>query len=143
LDIIEITIVKSKHLRVECGFSNLFSSDFVWFSSHAGHNCLTVYVVEEIRGARGCSYPGSSWVLIDKEAAGCTPVHELGHLSDLWTHSDDSKNLMHAPCGEEITSFQCCMMRSSRFVSILPHIDLGLFSAIKNTSDHEHGHSHP
>jgi len=50
-------------------------------------------------------------------------VQEIGHLADLWAHSSDPNNVMTDRSGgtaDQITSFQCCMLRTSRFSSALP-----------------------
>jgi hypothetical protein len=50
-------------------------------------------------------------------------VQEIGHLADLWSHSSDPNNVMTDQPGgtaDQITTFQCCMLRTSRFSSALP-----------------------
>jgi len=44
----------------------------------------------------------------------------MGHASDL-LHRDEADNLMTTPTrtGSNLTSFQCCTVRTSRFVTLL------------------------
>lgn len=98
-----------------CDFGGMFSDFFVWFTENAEPTCVTVYIVQDITGASGCAYPGSDWVTVDAGGTGCVVAQEIGHLADLWAHSDTAGNIMANPCGNNITAFQCCMIRSSRF----------------------------
>ena len=100
-----------------CDVAGLFSSAWTWFSANECTSCaaVTLYYVEEISGAYGCSYPGSDWILVARDGDAGSIVHEIGHLSDLWGHSDDPENVMHAPSGTKLTPGQCCMIRTSRF----------------------------
>ena len=107
-----------------CEFGGLFSAFFAFFSSNALGECVTLYFVENIEGACGCSYPGANWATIatDCDNLGCIVAHEIGHLSDLWGHSDDEDNLMSEACtgGTNLTEWQCCLIRTNRFTSVLP-----------------------
>jgi len=81
---------------------------------------VTVYVVRDLAGARGCSIPGTEYVIIDRHATNATRAHELGQATGPLTHSDTDVNVMHTPTRNdsvEFTKSQCCLMRSSRFVS--------------------------
>ena len=113
----EIRFVEAPRLftGIVCDFRGLFRRSFSRFSSMSGPGCVTVFIVQDIVAARGCSFPGSDWIVIDAAAAGCTIPHEIGHLSDLWGHSDDPNNLMAAPCGNNVTAHQCCMLRTSKY----------------------------
>jgi len=57
-------------------------------------------------------------VTVDAGGGACVVAQEIGHLADLWAHSDTAGNIMANPCGNDITPFQCCMIRSSRFAII-------------------------
>ena len=104
-----------------CEFSGMFKSFFTWFSANTCGCCntVTVYFVRNIVDASGCAYPGSDWITVDASGDGTTVVQEIGHLADLWAHSGDPNNVMtDLPGGthDQITDFQCCMIRTSRFV---------------------------
>ncbi|HEX9135182.1 MAG TPA: hypothetical protein VF844_23080, partial [Ktedonobacteraceae bacterium] len=109
-----------------CDFSGLFSDSFVWFSANACSCCsaITVYFVDTVAGADGCSYPATNWVKIASGGDGAVMVHEMGHLVDL-THSNDPNNVMygtHDPTKgthDQITKFQCCMFQTSHFASLV------------------------
>ncbi len=103
-----------------CEFSGMFSDFFVWFSQRARPGCVTVYFVRDIENASGCAYPGTNWVTIAANGRGCTVAQEIGHLADLWAHSDTPGNIMTNPCGDDVTEAQCCVIRSSRFASMVP-----------------------
>lgn len=105
-----------------CEFSGMFRDFFTWFAANECGGCaaVTVYYVNSIPGAIGCAYPGSNWVTVAAGGDGRTMVQEIGHLADLWSHSSDPNNVMSQGSGEQITTFQCCMFRTSRFSSALP-----------------------
>ena len=108
-----------------CEFGGLFSDFFTWFSAHECGGCaaVTVYYVRSIPGAIGCAYPGANWVTVAAGGDGRTMVQEIGHLADLWGHSSDPNNVMTDQPGgtaDQITAFQCCMLRTSRFSSGVP-----------------------
>jgi hypothetical protein len=107
-----------------CEFSGMFSDFFLWFSEQAEAGCVTVYFVNSIVDASGCAYPGTDWVTIASSGRGCTVAQEIGHLADLWKHSDTPGNIMTNPCGDDVTRFQCCMIRTSRFASIVPALSV-------------------
>lgn len=103
-----------------CDFTGMFTDFFTWFSANECSQCsaVTVYYVRSIPGASGCAYPGTNWVTVAASGDGRTMVQEVGHLADLWGHSDDPNNVMTDQPGgtsDQITSFQCCMLRTSRF----------------------------
>ena len=112
-----------------CDVSGLFSDSFVWFSANACTCCsaITVYFVNSVDGADGCSYPATNWVKIAAGGDGAVVVHEMGHLADL-THSDDPNNVMygtHDPAKgthDQITKFQCCMFQTSHFASMVDQV---------------------
>lgn len=119
-----------------CDFSGLFSDSFVWFSANACTCCsaITVYFVNSVDGADGCSYPATNWVKIAAGGDGAVMVHEMGHLADL-THSDDPNNVMygtHDPkkgTHDRITKFQCCMFQTSHFASMVDQVPVGITTA--------------
>jgi hypothetical protein len=100
-----------------CNVGGLFSPAWTWFSANECLACaaVTVYYVEDIDAKAGCSFPGSDWVIVDQSGDGATVAHEIGHLADLWAHSDDPNNLMFDSAGTTVTAGQCCMIRSSRY----------------------------
>ncbi len=110
-----------------CNFGGIFSGFFSWFSSNARPGCLTVYFVSDIVDACGCAYPGANWVTVaapgdncSRDRLGCVIAQEIGHLADLWSHSDDvNNNVMANPCGPNFTRWQCCMIRTSRFTTAI------------------------
>ena len=116
-----------------CNFGGMFSAFFVWFSQQARPGCVTVYFVQAIDGACGCAYPGANWVTVAAPGDGCSAerldcvvAQELGHLADIWPHSDDAgENVMANPCGREFTDVQCCIIRTSRIVTNTPGLFLG------------------
>ena len=114
-----------------CEFSGMFKSFFTWFSANSCGCCttVTVYFVRDIVDASGCAYPGSDWVTVDAAGDGTVVVQEIGHLADLWPHSSDPNNVMTDQPGgthDQITDFQCCMIRTSRFVRALPPCGLAV-----------------
>jgi hypothetical protein len=115
-----------------CEFSGMFSGFFQWFSERAAPDCVTVYFVRDIVGASGCAYPGAQWVTVDAQARGCTVVQEIGHLADLWGHSDTPGNVMANPCGDDLTRAQCCMIRTSRFATMFPTLALTRLTAAED-----------
>lgn len=122
-----------------CEFSGMFSRFFSWFSTHACGCCstVTVYFVRDIVAASGCAYPGSDWVTVDAAGDGTVVVQEIGHLCDLWEHSSDPNNVMTDVGGgthDQITAWQCCMIRSSRFAKLAPPCDLLSLAADRLTA---------
>jgi len=104
------------------GIKSVFSDYFIELSQLSDPCCLTAYVVPDIPGKAGRYIPLANWLLIKKRSDNihdhaCTLLHEIGHASDLLVHSSDPKNLMHSPSGTDITKIQCCMFRTSRFIS--------------------------
>ena len=114
-------VIKPEFLTsTTCAFSGMFKRFFTWFSTNGCGCCstVTVYFVEDIADASGCAYPGTDWVTVDANGDGTVVVQEIGHLADLWSHSDDPDNVMTDQRGgthDQITHFQCCMIRTSRF----------------------------
>ncbi len=108
-----------------CEFGGMFSPFWVWFSQNAcQRRCTTtVYFLRDIARASGCAYPGTNWVTVDAQGDGTTIVQEIGHLADLWGHSDDPDNVMTDQPGgthDQITEWQCCVIRTSRFACHAP-----------------------
>lgn len=129
---IRLVVESSELIRKEefltgtrCEFSGMFSDFYLWFSARACPCCptVTVYFVASMDGASGCAYPGNDWVIVASPAGGgdgTVVVQEIGHLADLWGHSSDPNNVMTDQPGgthDQITSGQCCMIRTSRFAS--------------------------
>jgi hypothetical protein len=105
---------------VTCGLRGMFRRSFVTLCKHAGFRsrALTVYVAHKPADLAGCSYPCASWLILDATADATVLVHEIGHLSDLWTHHRDVNNIMtNSPGGthDALTPFQASMIRTSRW----------------------------
>lgn len=112
---------------VSCGASQLFSEAFSWFERKACDNFpgattvpLTIYFVDSMDGtATACAVPNTSYVIMTDESNGTCIVHELGHQADL-LHRDDPDNIMFGTTTttrHKLTTWQCCILRSSIFVS--------------------------
>lgn len=112
-----------------CGIANIFTEWWTWFNRTACQEACTatVFFVRDLdsgdptRNLNGCAIPGDNWVRVDNDADGATVVHEIGHLADLWGHTDDPDNIMtNQPggTGDQITEHQCCMIRSSRYTCV-------------------------
>ncbi len=134
VDLVEVDrelIAKEEFLdSTTCEFSGMFSGFFSWFSRRAceRHCTVTVYFVRDIIAASGCAYPGTNWVTVDAGGDGSTVVQEIGHLCDLWSHSSDPNNVMTDQPGgthDQVTKWQCCMIRTSRFTCNVHTIALG------------------
>ena len=117
-----------------CDTGNMFSRFWITFSREACSSkkllpVVTIYIVEKMTNAGGCAFPGTDWVITNNAAnskdgllenAGKTIVQEIGHLCDLWAHSSDPNNVMTDQRGgtaDNITEHQCCIIRSSRFIT--------------------------
>lgn len=122
-------VVKPEYLTsTTCEFSGMFRRFFTWFSHHTCGCCssITVYIVRSIPGASGCAFPGTDWVTVAANGDGTVIVQEIGHLADLWSHSDDPNNVMTDQPGgthDQITSNQCCMLRTARFTRAAPRCE--------------------
>lgn len=108
-----------------CDAANMFSSFFKWMSWNTCRCCntVTVYFVRSMANAGGCAFPGSDFVIVANDRTptgmGNTMVQEIGHLCDLFGHSNDPNNVMtdqSSGTSDQITEHQCCIIRSSRFV---------------------------
>ena len=126
-----------------CEFSGMFKRFFTWFSNNTCGCCstVTVYVVADIKDASGCAYPGTDWVTVDAQGDGTVIVQEIGHLADLWGHTSDPNNVMTDQPGgthDQITSDQCCMIRTSRFSRTFPVCAAGRLSVKELGERHEH-----
>jgi hypothetical protein len=117
-----------------CEFGGMFSAFFVWFSQNARPDCVTVYFVRGIDAACGCAYPGANWVTVavpgstcPEDKLECVIAQEIGHLADIWPHTDDvNNNVMANPCGPNFTAVQCCIIRTSRLTTNTPNLLLDL-----------------
>jgi hypothetical protein len=123
-------VIKPEYLdSTTCEFSGMFRRFFTWFSANSCGCCsiVTVYFVRDIQNASGCAYPGTNWVTVDADGDGTVVVQEIGHLADLWAHTSDPNNVMTDQPGgthDQITSWQCCMIRTSRFAKFTPPCNL-------------------
>ncbi len=91
-----------------------FPSGLIW----PAHVLKAIWVQDISSGERGCYMTPDSFVLMTTTALPDTLAHEMGHACDL-LHRDDMNNLMSTGgrTGTHLTNFQCCTIRSSRFVS--------------------------
>lgn len=116
-----------KMLTTPDSWSGLFAPWHTWFSNHACSCCnqVTVYFVDKITGGSdGLTFWGDNWVRVDASANDDPTImaHEVGHACSLW-HVGDNNNLMFKSSGppanprNQLTTFQCCTMRTSTFVS--------------------------
>lgn len=114
-----------------CGFGSTFSGFWQMFSRLACRNfsispIVTVYMVESMTDAGGCAFPGTDWVIVangSNGGDGTVIVQEIAHLCDLWGHSSDPNNVMADVGGgthDQITKHQCCMIRTSKYVTLTP-----------------------
>lgn len=119
-------IVQPQYLTTtDCGFGNIFTMWHLWFSQNACWCCnqITVYFVDDIVGSvTGCAIPGDNWCRVDSEVNVDPTImaHEVGHLLNLWSHSNDPNNLMYAftsGTSYNLTNHQCCTLRNSSFVT--------------------------
>lgn len=118
-------IVKSEYLTTtNCQPSGIFLFWHTWFSKTACWCCnqVTVFFVDDIVDADGCSYPGDNWCRVDEGANFDDTImaHEIGHLLGLLGHSRDPNNIMFGRfslTAHNFTSFQCCLIRQSPFVT--------------------------
>ncbi len=111
---------------VECGASQFFSRAFPWFerntcprSFFSAIKPLTLYFVDSMADANACTISRTSYVVLTDGANGASVVHEFGHHADL-SHDDNPENIMFGTASatkDQLTNWQCCMMRSSNFVS--------------------------
>jgi len=124
--VLDTEIVETEDHRdgISCGFGLLFTGHHHWYRRQECRTTtfipVTVFFVEDISTGKGCSIPGTNYVLADREASHATIAHEIGHLADLWGHDDDPNNVMFAPTtndSREFTEHQCCMIRSSKYVT--------------------------
>ena len=103
------------------GLGALTGGFFPWASSRAPFApTLTIYFVDDLGPLAGCAVPGADWVVVERGTDGTTIVHEIGHLADLWTHTNDPHNVMtDRPGGrhDEITLFQQRLLQTCPFVT--------------------------
>jgi hypothetical protein len=93
-----------------------FPSGFIW----PRQIFKAIWVRSLATGDRGCYMLPESFTLIASTAAIDTLAHEIGHACDL-LHREDPQNLMTTPTRTDalLTPWQCCVIRSSRFVTYL------------------------
>lgn len=114
-----------KALNISCGggaFGEEFSEAGDFFDSHLVSKVfgITVFIVKEIDGERGCSLgPLTSFVTIEGSAVDSLPrllAHEVSHACGNW-HVGSSNNLMLASnFGNTLNRWQEALFRSSRHV---------------------------
>lgn len=89
-----------------------FPSGLIW-----PRHILKAIWLDDVPGKAGCYIFPDSFVQIDKSGSVNILAHEMGHACDL-THRDDVNNLMHSDATSSgITDFQCCTIRTGRFVT--------------------------
>lgn len=119
LELESIEFVDRHIENVKCSAGGIFSGHFIWFNRNKCYCCngLTVFYVDSIEGsADGCSIPPSTWIALEEGSDVGDIVHELGHLSGLFKHHSDPDNVMgETGAGTNLTSFQCCIIRISKF----------------------------
>jgi hypothetical protein len=122
-------------LDVGCSGGGAWSDEYLgeageYFADHlAGWNAVpvsgtfpvTVFVVQNVRGKRGCSMgPLTDYITIDVDGASgdTTLAHEIGHACNLW-HSKTQSNLMFKNFnrGNGVKWFQKNLFRNSRHVT--------------------------
>jgi hypothetical protein len=126
IDSIEFVRKQDLMKDVECGASQFFSSAFPWFEKHSckggvlsATKPLTLFFVDSMKDANACTISRTSYIVLTDGANGASVVHEFGHHCDL-SHRDDPQNIMFAEASDtkdQLTDWQCCMMRTSEFVS--------------------------
>jgi hypothetical protein len=108
---------------VDCGAAQFFGREFSWFEKTACVGPLTLFFVDSMADANACAIPGASYVVLTDGANGASVVHEIGHHAQL-LHRDDPENIMFAKPSEtkdRLTRWQCCLIRSSQFVTARRH----------------------
>jgi hypothetical protein len=93
-----------------------FPSGLLW----PRHVLKAIWVSKLDSPDRGCYLLPESFVLIAASGAVDTLAHEMGHAGDL-LHRDETDNLMATPTriATNLTNWQCCVLRTSRFVTVL------------------------
>ncbi|MDL1865559.1 hypothetical protein FBQ90_10330 [Betaproteobacteria bacterium PRO5] len=92
-----------------------FPSGLIW----PRHVLKAIWVRSISSGERGCYLLPESFILIASTRAPDTLAHEMGHAGDL-LHRDEADNLMTTPTrtASNLTGWQCCVVRTSRFVTM-------------------------
>ncbi len=94
-----------------------FPSGLLW-----PRQVLKAIWVRDVSGSEvGCTMLPESYVLVDAGGAIDTLAHEMGHAGDL-LHSSDATNLMATGTirtASNLSGTQCCIIRTSRFVTFL------------------------
>jgi|SRR5713101_8299273 len=127
VDSIERVVKPDLLTSTDDSFRGLFSFWHSWFSQHACSCCsqVTAFFVDKIQGSSdGFTFWGDNWCRVDSTANTDPTImaHEVGHICNLW-HVNDNKDLMFPDSGpptnprNTLTSFQCCTMRLSTFVT--------------------------
>lgn len=113
---------RSEYEHLSCceGFSKLKCQRFPSGIILPRHILKAVWVDTISSGERGCYMTPESFVLVASSGAVDTLAHEMGHACDL-LHRDEPDNLMNTPSrtASNLTGFQCCTIRTSRFVTLL------------------------
>lgn len=93
-----------------------FPSGLIW----PRHVLKAIWVTSISSGDRGCYMMPESFLLVTSTGAVDTLAHEMGHAGDLLHRDDDNTNLMFTPgrVASNLTNWQCCAVRTSRFVTL-------------------------
>jgi len=92
-----------------------FPSGLIW-----PREILKAIWVKNVPGKAGCYLFPNSYIQIDEDANLNILAHEMGHACDLLHREDDESNLMHPQAiNTDLTDFQCCTIRTSKFVTFL------------------------
>lgn len=113
----EVRVVTSEYATgTSCGFWGIFTGWFNWFSVNASPGCTTVYFVEDIDGACGCSYLVTDWVTVSMRCpnVGRIVVQEVVHNKGQVGHDNNPASVMNegAP-GPTLLPNDCCVLRSA------------------------------
>lgn len=93
-----------------------FPSGVIW----PRHVLKAIWVTSLSNGKAGCYLLPESFLLVAAIGVEDTLAHEMGHAGDLLHRTDDNTNLMFTPArvASNLTGWQCCAVRTSRFVTL-------------------------
>ena len=110
-------------LRVEAGISNtgdIFGAAGAFFRSHTSPGELTVFVIDDVIGAKAFSPFVTNYVFVDTEGIKkqSVLVHQIGHACGLlhWYWQDNFMITPTSISNDKVTLWQANILRSSRHV---------------------------